>query len=130
LRGKEVALWGLAFKANTDDMRSAPSIDIIAHLQAEGCHVRAHDPIAMEKAKPLFKGVQYCRTPYEAAKGADAVVLVTEWPDYKQIDLKKVKAIVQTPVFIDGRNLYNPKTVADLGFDYHSVGRAAPKVNP
>jgi len=130
LRGKEVALWGLAFKSNTDDMRSAPSIDIIAHLQAEGCHVRAHDPIAMEKAKPLFKGVKFCRTPYEAAKGADAVVLVTEWAEYKQIDLKKVKAIVQTPVFIDGRNLYSPKAVTDLGFDYHSVGRAAPKVTP
>jgi UDPglucose 6-dehydrogenase len=130
LRGKTIGLLGLAFKGNTDDMRNAPSIDIIEHLLQSGCSVRAYDPVAMEKARPLIGKVQLCKNAYDTVKGADAVVVVTEWPEFKEIDLKKVKSLVQTPVFLDGRNLFNPQTVTDLGFEYHGVGRAAPRMLP
>lgn len=127
LRGKCVALWGVSFKANTDDLRNAPSLDIIARLQEEGCAVRVHDPVSMEKAKALVKGVKFCKDLYETSKDADAVVVVTEWPQFRDVDLKRVKSLVRTPVFLDGRNLFNPRAVADLGFEYHGVGRGAPR---
>jgi UDPglucose 6-dehydrogenase len=123
LRGKTIALWGLAFKPDTDDMRNAPSLDIIAALQEEGCHLRVHDPVAMPKVQDMVKDVTFAKDAYDAAKGADAVVLVTEWGEYKNLNLKKVRTLVHTPVFLDGRNLYDPRKLSSLGFQAHAVGR-------
>jgi UDPglucose 6-dehydrogenase len=130
LKGKKVAIWGLAFKADTDDLRNAPALEIIEQLQKEGCEVRAYDPVAMEKAKALLKGVKFCKDPYDAARGADAVVVVTEWKQIKSVDLKKVKSLVATPVLLDGRNIYDPGAASALGFEYHGVGRRTPKRLP
>jgi UDPglucose 6-dehydrogenase len=123
LRGKTVAVLGLAFKPDTDDLRNAPALDIIAELQEEGCHIRAHDPVAMSLAKKLLKNVYFARNAYDAVKGADAVVLATEWGEYKTLDLKKVRSLVHAPVFLDGRNLFDPTTLSALGFQVHAVGR-------
>jgi UDPglucose 6-dehydrogenase len=128
LKNKTVALWGLSFKANTDDLRNAPALDIIGHLQEEGCHIRAYDPVSMEKAKEIMTGIKFCRNAYETARDADAVVVVTEWPEFRDLDLKRVRGLVRTPVFLDGRNLYDPRQVSDLGFEYQSVGRPTPKI--
>jgi len=123
LRGKVVAVWGLAFKPNTDDMREAPSLDIIAALQAAGAEVRAYDPIAMELASKLLPGLKLCSDAYEAASGADAVLLVTEWNEFKQLDMARLKQTMRQPLIVDGRNLYDPADVRAAGFTYSSVGR-------
>jgi UDPglucose 6-dehydrogenase len=123
LRDKTVAVWGLAFKPDTDDLRNAPALDIIHRVQAEGCRVNAYDPVAMDKARALVKNVRFCRNPYDAARGADAVLLCTEWKEFREVDLAKVKNLLRTPVFLDGRNLFDPAKVAAHGFQYHSVGR-------
>jgi UDPglucose 6-dehydrogenase len=125
LRGKTVAVWGLAFKPDTDDLRNAPALDIIHALQAEGCKVTAHDPVAMGKAGPLLPGVRLVKTPLEAVREADALLVATEWKEYKAIDLSRVKALLRTPVLVDGRNLFDPAAAAALGFLYHSVGRGS-----
>jgi UDPglucose 6-dehydrogenase len=128
LRGKTIAVWGIAFKPETDDLRNAPALDIIAHLAAEGADVRASDPIAMEKAKPLLPpNVTLVKDPAAAAKGADAIVLVTEWKEFAKIDLKALRKTVRTPVFLDGRNAYKPADVAAAGFNYYGVGRPPAK---
>jgi UDPglucose 6-dehydrogenase len=129
LREKTIAVWGLAFKPDTDDLRNSPAIEIIHRLQAEGCVVNVYDPVAMAKARPQLKNVRFCRTPYDAARGADAVLLCTEWKEFRDADLAKVKSLLRTPVFLDGRNLFDPATVSSLGFQYHSVGRSAPSGN-
>jgi UDPglucose 6-dehydrogenase len=126
LRGKTVAVWGLAFKPDTDDLRNAPALDIIRGLQNEGCQVNAYDPVAMTKARTQMKNVRFCRDPYDAARGADAVLLATEWKEFREVNLAKVKSLLRTPVFLDGRNLFDPAVVSALGFQYHSVGRSAP----
>jgi UDPglucose 6-dehydrogenase len=126
LKHKTVAVWGLAFKANTDDLRNAPALDIIEQLKKEGCGVRVYDPVAMPKAKTVLKGVTYCKDPYDAAKGVDAVIVVTEWKEIKDVDLHRVKSLVNTPVFLDGRNAFHPGAVGALGFQYHGVGRTPP----
>jgi UDPglucose 6-dehydrogenase len=123
LRGKTIAVWGIAFKPDTDDLRNAPALDIIQHLLDEGCVVRAHDPVAMPKTKEMFKDVHFAKDAYDAAKGADAVVLVTEWGEYKTVDFKKVRSLVRTPVFLDGRNLFDPAALTAKGFQVHAVGR-------
>jgi UDPglucose 6-dehydrogenase len=125
LRGKTVGLWGLAFKPDTDDLRNAPALDIIQHLQDEGCRVQVHDPVSMPKAKSLVKGVTFCRDPYAAVKGADALLLVTEWKVYKEADLGKVKKLLATPIFLDGRNAFDPAAMSKMGFQYHAVGRTS-----
>ena len=126
LREKTIAVWGLAFKPDTDDLRNSPAIDIIHRLQSEGCFVNAYDPVAMAKARPKLKNVRFCRTPYDAVRGTDAVLLCTEWQEFRDADLTKVKSLMRTPVFLDGRNLYDPSAVSALGFQYHSVGRSSP----
>jgi UDPglucose 6-dehydrogenase len=123
LKEKTVAVWGLAFKPDTDDLRNAPALDIIRRLQAEDCRVSAYDPVAMTKARTLLKDVRFCKNPYDAARGADAVVLATEWREFRDADLARVKSHMRTPVFLDGRNLFDPVAVSSLGFQYHSVGR-------
>jgi UDPglucose 6-dehydrogenase len=123
LTGKTVGVWGLSFKPDTDDMRESPSIDIIQALLKAGARVQAYDPIAMEASRELFDNVAFCCDAYEAAKGADAVLLVTAWNEFKQLDMERVKSLMRNPVILDGRNIYDPSEVRDLGFTYAGVGR-------
>lgn len=123
LNKKTVAVLGLAFKPNTDDMRHAPSLDVVAALQAQGAKVHVFDPHAMPKAKAFFKNVTFCADAYSACKDADCAVIVTEWNEFKEIDLKRLKKIMAQPVVVDGRNIYDPKKMAALGFRYFSIGR-------
>ena len=121
--GKKVAVLGLAFKANTDDMRDAKSLDVIAAVLAGGGEVVAYDPIAIENCKRIFPQITYVRNAYEAAEGADAVVVVTEWNEFKQINLEKLKGAMKGTQVFDGRNLYDPDKMRRAGFDYAGVGR-------
>ena len=122
--GKTVAVLGLAFKPETDDVRDAAAITIISKLVEHGAIVRAHDPQAMDEAAKLLGGVKFCSSPYEACQGADAVVLMTEWNEYRALDLLRIKNALKTPVFVDLRNVYRPAAMRQLGFSYHSVGRS------
>ena len=122
-KGKTIGILGLAFKPNTDDMRDAPSIEIISALQKEGANIKVYDPKAVENAKKLLKDVTYCKNAEEVAKDADAVVIVTEWPEFRELDLKKIKDLMRVPVIIDGRNIFDKKKMYELGFNYISVGR-------
>ena len=123
VRNKTIGILGLAFKPNTDDMREASSISIIQGLQARGARIRAYDPEAMEEAKKILKDVTYCRGPYDVAEGSHALVLLTEWNQFRLLDLKRIKELLQEPVFIDLRNVYEPHHVRGLGFRYCGVGR-------
>jgi len=123
LRGKMIAIWGLAFKPNTDDVREAASLDIIHILQAEGAHIRAYDPVAMETAQRVSRDIVFCGDAYAAAEGADALVLVTEWNEFKQVDMARVAAAMRRKVLVDGRNVYEPAQMRALGFEYRGVGR-------
>lgn len=123
VKGKIIGVLGLAFKPNTDDMRFAPSIDIIKRLQEEGANIKAYDPKASARAKEIFKNVVYCSNPYDAAKGSDCLVILTEWDEIKNIDLKRVKKLMKHPIIIDGRNIFVPKDMEKLGFVYKSIGR-------
>jgi UDPglucose 6-dehydrogenase len=120
---KSIAVWGLSFKPNTDDMREAPSVDIIKRLQAKGARVRAYDPVACPVAQALLPEVEFADNPYAAAEGTDALLLLTEWNEFKQVDMAKVKATMRQAVLIDGRNLYEPCDMRALGFEYRGVGR-------
>lgn len=123
VKGRTIGILGLAFKPNTDDMRFAPSIDIIKELQKEGAKIKAYDPKAMQKAKDILKGVEYCNSPYGAAKDSDALVIATEWKEFKNMDLKKLKSLMKNNLIIDGRNIYEPEYVRGEGFAYISIGR-------
>lgn len=123
IEGKVIAVWGLSFKPNTDDMREAPSIDIIKKLQSKGAKIKAYDPQAKKNASLVLKDVIYCDTPKQAAKGADAVLIITEWNEFKQLDLREIKKAMKAPFFFDGRNIYDPKKMRSLGFIYKGVGR-------
>ena len=122
-RGKTVGLLGLAFKPDTDDMRDAPSIGIIHMLQHEGAQVKAYDPQAVANAKSVLDGVIYCENPYQVAEEADALVLVTEWNEFKHLDMARIKGLMRGTVLMDGRNIYDPAAMRDLGFVYRGVGR-------
>ena len=104
-------------------MRFAPSIYIINELKKEGANIRAYDPEAMEKAKEVIIDIKFCRDPYEASKGADALLILTEWNEFKEMDLKKIKSLLKDPLIIDGRNIYNLETMEKEGFRYISIGR-------
>jgi UDPglucose 6-dehydrogenase len=124
LRGKTVAVLGLTFKPNTDDMRDAPSIPLITALQDMGATVRAYDPIGMDQAKLALPDVTYCDGPYECVDGAAALVFVTEWEQFRALDLDRIKqAMASSPVIVDLRNIYRPEEMAERGFVYESVGR-------
>jgi len=123
LKGKTVGVLGLAFKPDTDDMRFAPSIDIIKALQKEGAKIKAYDPKAHKRAKSVLKNVTYCRDPYETAKNADCLAILTEWKEVKNINLAKIKKLLKHPIIIDGRNIFNPEEMKRLGFVYKSIGR-------
>ncbi|EKD83031.1 MAG: hypothetical protein ACD_39C00927G0001, partial [uncultured bacterium] len=124
LKGKTVAVWGLAFKPNTDDMREAPAIVLIEQLLAAGAAVKAYDPEAAKEARKIFGDkISYGKKSYDVLEGADALVIVTEWNEFRRPDLDKVKGLLKNPVIIDGRNLFEPKKMAQLGFDYEGIGR-------
>jgi UDPglucose 6-dehydrogenase len=123
VRGKTIAVLGLTFKSDTDDMREAPSIPLINGLLDFGANVKAHDPVGMEQAKQELTGIEYCDDPYSCAKGADALVIVTEWRQFRALDLERIMAGMTTPVVIDLRNIYRPEDMKALGFRYDSVGR-------
>jgi UDPglucose 6-dehydrogenase len=124
LDGRVVAVLGLAFKPNTDDMREAKSVEVVDRLLEQGATVRVYDPVAMDHArKTLPDGVLYCESPYEAAGGADAVALVTEWNEFKFLNLERLRGVMRRPVVFDGRNLWEPERMRRLGFEYYSIGR-------
>jgi UDPglucose 6-dehydrogenase len=121
--GKTIAVLGLTFKPNTDDMRESPSLDIVPALLAAGAKVKAHDPEGMDEAKKLLPAIEFCAGPYEAMQGADALVIVTEWNAFRGLDLARVKSLLKAPVVVDLRNVYNPREMAAAGFRYSSIGR-------
>ena len=122
IRGKTVAVLGLTFKPNTDDMREAPSIALITALQDMGATVRAYDPVGMEQAKHVLTNVAYSDGPYECAQGADALVIVTEWEQFRALDLDILKRAMARPVVVDLRNIYRPEEMERLGFIYARIG--------
>ena len=123
LKGKTICMLGLSFKPNTNDLRDAPALYIINKLLKGGAKVRAFDPVAMEDAKKEYPKIAYCKDAYEAAKGADAVAIVTEWNQFRNLDLNKIKKITKGDFFFDLRNIYEPDRMVKMGFDYYSVGR-------
>jgi UDPglucose 6-dehydrogenase len=126
LKGSTVAIWGLAFKPNTDDMREAPSRAIIDLLLKDGVSVRAYDPVATEEAGRIYgeeKGVTLCKTAYDAAQGADALMIVTEWREFRSPDFDRLKELLKSPLIFDGRNLYDPSMLGRFGFTYYAIGR-------
>jgi len=123
VKDKQVGVLGLAFKANTDDIRFAPSLEIIRRLLAEGAQVRAYDQEAMDRTSAILSHVRYSREPYEVADGADALLILTEWQEFRQLDWARIYSMMGRPLVIDGRNLLNPGAMLDLGFEYYSFGR-------
>ena len=120
---KTIGVLGLAFKPDTDDIRSAPAIEIIQRLLDSGAKVKAFDPQAMSKTKEVLKKVKFCKDAYETARGADALVIMTEWNEFKEIDLNRLKKIMNEPLILDGRNIYDPQKLKEMGFRYVSIGR-------
>ena len=118
-----IGLLGLTFKPNTDDMRDSPSIDISNSLVIAGAQVRGYDPVARQTAAPLMPAVEIFDDVYKMAEGCDALVVVTEWNEFKQLDLERVKALLRTPVIYDGRNIYDPALMSEMGFIYRAIGR-------
>jgi UDPglucose 6-dehydrogenase len=129
LRDKKIAVWGLAFKPNTDDLRSSVAIELVADMLKEKAHVTVYDPKAMEKAREVeaIAGAKFANSALEAAEGAEALIIATEWSEFANVDLEEVKKKMTTPIVFDGRNLFDPETMAKLGFHYHSIGRASVK---
>ena len=130
VQGKTLALLGLSFKPNTDDLRDSPALMIAEHLMKEGCTLRAYDPEGLARALDALPGLIGCQDAYDAMRGSDAVVLATEWNQFRNLDWDHVKSLLRVPVFIDLRNVYDPERVAACGFHYVSVGRPAAGVNP
>jgi UDPglucose 6-dehydrogenase len=126
LKGKRLGVLGLAFKGGTDDIRESPAIEIVKALQKEGCEIRVFDPAAIDRAKEVLAktGITYANSAYEAANGADALLILTDWQEFAKLDLPKLKATLTYPIIVDGRNLYDPAIMAANGFIYSSVGRA------
>jgi UDPglucose 6-dehydrogenase len=131
LRGKNLGVLGLAFKGGTDDIRESPALFVVQALLQEGCKITAYDPAAMDRAQELIHaeamraGMKFANSAYEAAQGADALLILTEWEEFANLDLDRVRRELKYPIVIDGRNLYDPDVMAAQGFTYYSVGRAA-----
>ncbi len=123
IKDKTIGILGLSFKPNTDDIRNAPSIDIIQALQSEGAKIKVYDPSAMEKAGELLDKVKFCKDPYEVSRGSDCLLIITEWDEFKELDLSKIKKLLKRPFIIDGRNIYEPQRMKKLGFTYAGIGR-------
>ena len=125
LRGKHLGVLGLAFKGGTDDIRESPAILLVRSLLQEGCKVTAYDPAAIERARVVLpEGVEFAKSSYEAASGADALLILTEWEEFASLDLRELNSRLRYPIVIDGRNLYDPAVMLAHGFTYYSVGRA------
>jgi len=123
IKNKTIGILGLSFKPNTDDMRCAPSLDIIAALKKEGAKIKAYDPCALKKAAALLSGVKFAKDIYDLVKGCDCVVVITEWNEFKEADFLRIKKLLKRPLIIDGRNIYEPEKLKKLGFEYISIGR-------
>lgn len=123
IKDKTIAVWGLAFKANTDDMRSAASLTILEALQAEGASIQAYDPVAMDNAKKMIKGVKFCADPYAAAKDADCLLLLTEWDEFSKVDFARVRDTMGQAIIFDGRNFLDHDVLGELGFECYGIGR-------
>lgn len=123
IEGKTIGILGLAFKPNTDDMREAPSKYVIENLQRAGAKIKAYDPVAIGNATKVLKDVVYCNDSYDVAKDTDALIVLTEWNEFKLLDLAKIKSLMKKPVLFDGRNIYEPQKLKNLGFEYYGVGR-------
>jgi UDPglucose 6-dehydrogenase len=123
LNDKTIGILGISFKPNTDDIREAPALEIIHLLENEGAHIKAYDPQAMENAAQMLKKLVLCENPYQVAEGADALILITEWNEFKQIDFSRIKELMKQPVIMDGRNLWDEDTLKKMGFQYFGVGR-------
>jgi UDPglucose 6-dehydrogenase len=128
--GKTIAVLGLTFKPETDDMREAPALTIISALLNKGAKIRAHDPAGMEEARQLLPDIEYYDDPYRACDGADAVCLMTEWNSFRALDLARIKGLLNSPIFIDLRNVYKPEVMRGAGFNYYSVGRSPVLLTP
>jgi UDPglucose 6-dehydrogenase len=124
VKGKTIAILGLTFKPNTDDMREAPALDIVAALEQLGAKVRAYDPAGMDAARPLLPAITYAVDPYDCAKDADALVIVTEWEAFRALNLQRLKAVLRQPIIVDLRNIYPPAEMRARGFVYRSIGRS------
>jgi UDPglucose 6-dehydrogenase len=127
VKGKTVAILGVTFKPNTDDMRDSPSLAIIPELQRAGAIVHAFDPEGMTEAEPLLPGVKWAKDAYDAMTGADGVAILTEWNEFRALDLARTKSLLKRPLMVDLRNIYTPREMADAGFEYHSIGRMSVK---
>jgi UDPglucose 6-dehydrogenase len=127
LEGKTLGILGLAFKPNTDDMREAKSMEILRNLLSAGAHLKAYDPAAMENAKRMFPDITYCQSAYQAAEESDALIIVTEWREFKLLDMEKLRKLLKRPLIFDGRNIYNIERMVTAGFDYFSIGRPGRK---
>jgi UDPglucose 6-dehydrogenase len=123
VKDKKIGVLGLAFKPNTDDIRFAPAIEVVRRLVAEGAAVRANDPVAIERASGVLSGASLLKDPYEVAKGADALLLLTEWSDYRDLDWSRVYSLMARPLVLDARNALAPEKMKAHGFEYHSFGR-------
>jgi UDPglucose 6-dehydrogenase len=125
LRDRTISILGLTFKPNTDDMREAPSIPLITALQDMGAKVRAYDPAGMEQAKKVIDNITYCDNAYDCAKGGDALVIVTEWEQFRALDLERLKTAMAQPIMVDLRNAYNAAYVKQAGFTYYGIGKGS-----
>jgi UDPglucose 6-dehydrogenase len=128
LKGRQFAIWGLAFKPNTDDMREAPSRVIISALLQRGATIKAYDPVAIDEAKRIFEGaagITFADSQQQALEGSDALLIVTEWKEFKSPEFDAIKSLLRQPVVIDGRNLYDPPFMASLGIEYSGIGRGS-----
>lgn len=123
LKDKTIGVLGLSFKPNTDDIREAPSVYVIQTLKQKGAKIKAYDPQAMDKMKQVFPDIEYCNSPYEVAKSADCLLILTEWDEFKKMNIKKIKTLMTHPVIIDGRNIFDPEKMKKLGIVYKSIGR-------
>lgn len=123
IKGKQIGILGLAFKPNTDDVRFAPAIDLVHHLIDAGARVRAYDPEAMDKARAILPQIEYVKTAYDAAQGVEALLIATEWPEFRRLDWNKIRDSMARPLILDGRNLLSPADMRSLGFEYYSLGR-------
>jgi UDPglucose 6-dehydrogenase len=127
LKDKKIAVLGLSFKPETDDIREAPSLKVIKELLKEGSHLRLYDPEAMENVKAVLSEespqISYAESPYQAAEGANALLVITEWEEFSNLDFEKIKDIMDNPIIVDGRNIFEIPTMKKLGFEYYSIGR-------
>jgi UDPglucose 6-dehydrogenase len=129
LEGKTIGILGLSFKPNSDDIREARSLLVLSLLKEYGCQIKAYDPLAMKTVAKLFPDVTYCTDAYDVATGSDGLILVTEWDEFREINMKKLASLMNTPVLIDGRNLYDPEDMDKAGFVYESIGHGATGAN-